>query len=137
MAQDTVMGIPPGNFVYERRSSTISEPVPALTSGYRLLYFQKPSHRERFLLYGVGTDQHTESDYTWVVDDVTLPISGAARVGTPGKAICFSGTNSCFRVYSIIYHKQQRCGIPESSGRRSGCRVPIRVPYLWEICVRV
>jgi hypothetical protein len=86
---DVVMGIPPGNFVYERRSSTIADPIPALTSGYRLLYFQKPTSRERFLLYGIGTDQHPDSDYTWVVDDVTLPISGAARVGTPEKPYVF------------------------------------------------
>jgi hypothetical protein len=80
--QDITMGIPPSNFVYERRSSTIADPVPGVTTDYRLLYWTKPSDRDKFLLYGVGTDQKLESEYTWVVDGVTLPISGAARVGS-------------------------------------------------------
>ena len=82
MGQSVVMGIPPGNFVYERRASTIADPVPALTTNYRLLYWNKPTDRDKFLLYGLGSDQHLNSTYTWVVDGVTLPISGDARVGS-------------------------------------------------------
>ena len=89
MTQDIVMGIPPGNFVYERRASTIADPVPALTTDYRLLYWTKPNNRDKFLLYGVGSDQKLNSVYTWVVDGVTLPISGAARVGTMEKPYMF------------------------------------------------
>jgi hypothetical protein len=89
MAQDVVMGIPPGNFVYERRSSTITDPIPALTTNYTLLYWMKPTNRDRFLLYGIGSDQHQNSEYTWVIDGVTLPISGVARVGTPEKPYVF------------------------------------------------
>lgn len=89
MGQDITKGIPPGNFVYERRASTIAEPVGSGVSRYMLLHWQKPRDRGVFLLYGVGSDQHLDSIYTWVVDNVELPISGAARVGTPEKPYIF------------------------------------------------
>jgi len=82
-------GIPPKNFVYERRSSTISEPIPSGASGYVLLRWTVPQSRSHLLLYGIGTDQHLNSMYTWVVDDVVLPISGEARVGTPDEPYMF------------------------------------------------
>lgn len=83
------LGIPPGNFVYERRASTIAQPIPGGTSGYQLLYWDVPTNRDHFLLYGIGTDQHLSSYYTWTVDGVVLPISGQARVGAPDKPYMF------------------------------------------------
>ncbi len=74
--------IPNGDFVYERRSSTLANPVPANTTNYLLLTYAKPLTRGDLLLTAVGTDQHDNSIYTWVVDGVTLPISGAARAGS-------------------------------------------------------
>ena len=71
--------------VYERRSSTITNPVPSNTSGYELLNWSVPKEMDHFLLYGLGTDQHPNSNYRWVVDDVELPINGSARVGSPFK----------------------------------------------------
>ena len=60
------VGIPPANFVYERRATTLStaslipSDMPAYTSGnisgYTLLNFQVPPTRDHFLLWGVGTD---------------------------------------------------------------------------------
>jgi len=85
-AQD---GIPPKNFVYERRSSTLAEPIAATTSGNVLLRWTVPSNRDHLLLYGIGTDQHLNSTYTWIVDGVELPISGVARVGTPEQPYMF------------------------------------------------
>jgi hypothetical protein len=85
-AQD---GIPPKNFVYERRSSTLVDPIPSGASGYVLLRWSVPSSRNHLLLYGIGTDQHLDSTYTWVVDGVVLPISGEARVGTPEEPYMF------------------------------------------------
>lgn len=76
------IGIPPSTFVYERRSSSLSDPVPAQTSGFVLLRWEKPQEYTHFLLYSVGTDQHMSSNYTWVVDGTSLPISGPARVGS-------------------------------------------------------
>lgn len=85
----TTLGIPPGNFVYERRASTLAVPVPGVTSGYMLLHWTKPSNRDHFLLYGIGTDQHLNSYYEWSVDNVVLPISGEARVGAPEDPYVF------------------------------------------------
>jgi len=86
LAQD---GIPPKNFVYERRSSTLSDPIIAGMSGYQLLRWSVPPERDHLLLYGIGTDQHLNSRYTWVVDGVELPINGIARVGTPENPYFF------------------------------------------------
>lgn len=82
-------GMSPEAFVYERRSSTISSPVPASTSGYILLEWVKPNEWHHFLLYAIGSDQHAESYYSWVVDGVELPISGPARIGTPESPYFF------------------------------------------------
>ena len=82
-------GIPPQNLVYERRSSTIADPIPSGASGYILLRWEVPQSRDHLLLYGIGTDQHLNSMYTWVVDGVILPISGEARVGTPEQPFIF------------------------------------------------
>lgn len=82
-------GMPPSSFVYERRSSSIASPVPATTSNYELLRWVVPTGRDHFLLYGLGTDQHLDSDYKWIVDGVELPINGAARVGTPEEPYVF------------------------------------------------
>lgn len=83
------IGMPPSSFVYERRSSTITDPIPAFTSGYELLRWNVPEERDHFLLYGLGTDQHLNSVYTWIVDGVELPINGAARIGSPEEPYIF------------------------------------------------
>jgi hypothetical protein len=75
-------GVVGGDFIYERKSSSLSSPVPANTTNYLLLLWIKPLTRGDALLTAVGTDQHDNSIYTWVVDGVTLPISGSARVGS-------------------------------------------------------
>jgi len=85
----TTDGIPPANFVYERRASTLSNPIPSGASGYVLLRWEVPVSRDHLLLYGIGTDQHLNSMYTWTVDGVVLPISGVARVGTPEQPYLF------------------------------------------------
>jgi len=82
-------GMPPSSFVYERRSSTLTNPVPASATNYELLRWSVPSDRNHFLFYGLGTDQHLNSEYRWVVDGVELPINGSARVGTPEKPYVF------------------------------------------------
>lgn len=82
-------GVVGGDFVYERRSSSLANPVPAATSRYMLLSWAKPLTRGDALLTAVGTDQHDNSVYTWVVDGVTLPISGSARVGSIHEPFVF------------------------------------------------
>ena len=75
-------GVIGGDFLYERKSSSLANPVPPGAAKYILLSWSKPLTRGDALLTAVGTDQHDNSVYTWVVDGVTLPISGAARVGS-------------------------------------------------------
>jgi hypothetical protein len=76
------VGVQNGDFIYERRSSTLANPVPANTTSYLLLAWSKSLTRGDALITAIGTDQHDNSVYTWVVDGVTLPVSGAARVGS-------------------------------------------------------
>jgi len=75
-------GVVNGDFIYERKSSSLSNPVPANATRYLLLSWSKPLNRGDALITAVGSDQHDNSIYTWVVDGVTLPISGSARVGS-------------------------------------------------------
>jgi hypothetical protein len=82
-------GIADGDFIYERKSSTLANPVPASASRYLLLSWSKPLTRGDALLTAVGTDQHDNSAYTWVVDGITLPISGVARVGSVHSPFVF------------------------------------------------
>lgn len=75
-------GVIGGDFIYERKSSSLASPITAASSNNLLMAWIKPPTRGDALLIAVGTDQHDNSVYTWVVDGTTLPISGAARVGS-------------------------------------------------------
>lgn len=75
-------GVLGGDFIYERKSSSLANPVVAGASNTLLLQWVKSAARGDALLIAVGTDQHDNSIYTWIVDGVTLPISGSARVGS-------------------------------------------------------
>jgi len=67
--------------VYYRQASTLASPVPASTSNFILINWQMPTNHDLMLLYAVGSDQHANSVYNWVVDGITLPISGTAKPG--------------------------------------------------------
>ena len=113
--------------VYERRSSTLTDPIPAHTTDYELLNWSVPKGRDHFLLYGLGTDQHLNSNYKWVVDDVELPINGSSRIGTVEKPYIFpepifvSGTISLYitndndipypNTFHIVYAYPYECMI--------------------------
>lgn len=82
--------IMPTDFVYERVSSTLENPVPPRTENYLLLDWNEPERTGRpFFLVAVGSDQHDNSYYRWVVDDITLPISGPARAGSIFNPLVF------------------------------------------------
>jgi len=75
-------GIDPRDFVYERRASTLEKPVPANAKNYPLIDWNEPERTGRvFYLCAIGSDQHDNSYYHWIVDEVELPVSGEARVG--------------------------------------------------------
>jgi hypothetical protein len=75
-------GVVGGDFIYERKASTMAFPVPPNTTNYILISWAKPLTRGDALITAIGTDQHDNSSYTWVVDGVTLPVSGTARAGS-------------------------------------------------------
>ena len=79
----TPTAIDPTDFVYERRASTLSNPVPAGAKKYKLIEWNEPERLGKtFYLVGLGSDQHDNSYYYWLVDGRELPISGEARAGT-------------------------------------------------------
>lgn len=71
-----------GELIYERVASTLADPIIAGAQNKKLIMWKKPATRGDALLVAVGTDQHDNSSYRWVVDGVALPISGASRVGS-------------------------------------------------------
>lgn len=81
-AVSTGTGYKSSDLVYERVASTLVAPVPAATTDYVLINWSIPNTRKGMLLTSVGSDQHDNTYYTWIVDGVTLPISGSARAGS-------------------------------------------------------
>jgi hypothetical protein len=75
-------GIIGGDLIYERVASSLADPIDPGDQNRLLLSWVKPQTRGDALLLGLGSDQHDNSIYTWVVDGVTLPVSGASRVGS-------------------------------------------------------
>jgi hypothetical protein len=82
-------GIIAGDLIYERVASSLASPVNAGEQNRLLVSWIKPQTRGDAMLLGVGTDQHDNSLYSWVVDGVVLPISGAVRVGTVTEPFYF------------------------------------------------
>lgn len=72
----------PDNFVYERVASTYLAPVTAGATDYALIDYIVPTTQTALYLYGVGSDQHDNSTYEWVVDTKNLAINGSARAGS-------------------------------------------------------
>lgn len=71
------------NFVYERKASSLAAPVPANTLGFKLIDWTNPFYpTKQLILEAIGTDQHDNSVYTWIIDGTVLETSGAARVGS-------------------------------------------------------
>lgn len=80
----------PSNFVYERKSSSLAVPVPANTTGYKLIDWTNPNYpTKQLILEAIGTDQHDNSVYTWIIDGTVLETSGPARVGSVTKPFEF------------------------------------------------
>lgn len=89
------------DLVYRRVSSTYDEPVPANTKDYKLMEWQIPSRVGYFYLYAVGTDQHDNSYYKWIVDGRELPISGPVAVGSVDSPFYFPSPIRVSRYISL------------------------------------
>jgi hypothetical protein len=75
-------GIDPENFIYVRNASTLAIPIVAGAQNYTLISWVKDPSQGNALIEAIGTDQHDNSIYTWVIDGTTMPFSGSARVGS-------------------------------------------------------
>lgn len=75
-------GIVAGDLIYERFASSLANPVTAGEQNRVLISWVKTTTRGDALILALGTDQHDNSLYSWVVDGVPLSTSGAVRVGS-------------------------------------------------------
>ena len=74
---------------YERRASTLANPVPAGATDYQLFYYEKTVNIP-LQIVSLGTDQHDNSVYKWYIDgNLVASISGAAAVGSILKPYVF------------------------------------------------
>lgn len=78
----TLRPIDPSSMFYERRASTLMNPVPADTIDYE--FFDYPISQNRALcITAIGTSQHDLASYNWYIDGQYFdPVSGGATVGT-------------------------------------------------------
>jgi hypothetical protein len=75
--------ISPTDLVYVRKASTLTDPVPAGASDFALISWENPNYpSRRLILEALGTDQHDNSAYKWIIDGYELSISGPAAVGS-------------------------------------------------------
>lgn len=70
------------DLIYERVASSFADPVNPGVQDKVLMAWVKSPTRGDALILAIGTDQHDNSYYKWVVDGVVLPISGSARAGS-------------------------------------------------------
>ena len=95
ITMSTPRGIDPQNFIYVRNASTLAIPVVAGAQNYVLISWVKPPTQGNALIESIGTDQHDNSIYTWVIDGNTMPFSGAARVGSIQNPYVFQDPVIC------------------------------------------
>ena len=96
ITMSTPRGIDPQNFIYVRNASTLAIPVVAGDSELRSHLVGKTSAIQgNALIESIGTDQHDNSIYTWVIDGNTMPFSGAARVGSIQNPYVFQDPVIC------------------------------------------
>jgi hypothetical protein len=105
----------PSNFVYERRASTLAVPVPASAVGYKLIDWTNPYYpTKQLILEAIGTDQHDNSIYTWVIDGVVLESSGAARVGSVTEPFKFGSEIRVTNSIALLIDNNNGVGYPNA-----------------------
>ena len=119
---------------YERRASTLIDPVPADTEGYSLLYYNKTDPRP-LKIVSLGTNQHDNSVYHWIVDGEEVEaISGPAAIGSITQPYVFPKP---IRVYVSIELRVDNLNLkayPNDSATSMVDRVPYEcvVNGIWE-----
>jgi len=111
------IGMVASDLIYYRQASTLANPVPALTSNFILIDFREPSNHENgMLLYAIGTDQHDSSTYEWIVDGITLPVSGTAKPGGIYDPLIFPEPIRCMQYVQLLVTNNNADGYPNSNG---------------------
>jgi hypothetical protein len=109
------LGMIPDDLFYWRQASTLANPVPALTSNFVLISYDLPTDRE-LLVYAIGSDQHDSSVYEWVVDGVTLPVSGTAKPGGIYDPLIFPEPIRATYNVTLLVTNNGASAYPNSSG---------------------
>jgi hypothetical protein len=105
----------PSNFVYERKASTLAVPVPAAAVGYKLIDWTNPYYpTKQLILEAIGTDQHDNSVYTWVIDGVVLDCSGPARIGSVTEPYQFKSEVRVSNSIVLLIDNNNGVGYPNA-----------------------
>ncbi len=124
MGSTSFVDINPALIFYERRSSTLADPVPAQTIGYKLLRFAKTDPR-RLRIMAIGTDQHDNSVYHWFIDGNYIEsISGPAAVGTIQNPFVFPYPVRVENSIELLIDNNNGKSYPNDSGTYPADRVP-------------
>ncbi len=107
----------PSSFVYERQASGTSSvaPIAAHSAGTQLINWVNQYYPNRVLILEMlGSDQHDNSVYTWIIDDVTLELSGPARAGSIEKPFVFSVPITVRRTVQLLIDNDNGVAYPNA-----------------------
>ena len=119
------------DLVYERVASTLTDPVPANAKDYPLIEWYEPRNRGQiFLLYGLGTDQHDNSYYKWIFDNVVVyQLSGPARVGSIFEPFIFPKPIKVINSICLYIDNNNDVAYPNDSGLHPSDIIPYEAVF--------
>lgn len=107
----------PTDIVYIREASSLSSPVSAGAIDYVLIDWVNPNYPSRSLhITELGTDQHDNSVYKWMIDGYNLPLSGRAAAGTIMKPFVFKDPIVVLESIQLLITNNNGVDYPNSSG---------------------
>ena len=118
---------------YERRASTLINPVPANTVGHQLFYFEKKTERP-LKITSLGTNQHDNSVYHWIIDGTEIEAISGPAIGTVLEPYVFPKP---IRVYVSIELRIDNYNLKAYPNESADTMVD-RIPYecvvngIWE-----
>jgi len=114
ISMSTPRGVDPENFIYVRNASTLANPVIAGAQNYVIISWVKDPSQGNALIESMGTDQHDNSLYTWVIDGTTMPFSGAARVGSIAEPYVFKDPIICQQLVLLYITNNNAIAYPNN-----------------------
>lgn len=123
--------ISPTDYVYVRKASSLTEPVPAGVIDYPLIEWDNPNYpSRRLVLKAVGTDQHDNANYKWIVDGYELPVSGPAAVGSVLNPMVFDTPIIVSRSIKLLITNTNGVDYPNTVGSLLLDRVPFEGVFI-------